>query len=336
MYPELIGLGAAASIGWVIWRKRKKTLNAPSAQLPEAQGEEHHIVWGQEAFLKAYSEINVEGLPHDEACIVRHGRQAEQNLMDTLYKVPGGVVFWNVGLDVGGTRCEIDQILLCPEGLVLIECKSLRGVWVATDKSRVRPDTWVRVDHYQKTIKSPFFQIARTGGILVRLLKELGLYIPVSRILVFVGQGVEVPDAEDDRATVCFIEGARHGIEQCREELKAKPAPKPEHLALFMAFLAKEGVLPAFFDRRILLHLLEDENALSVDAWALLHALFSQTPSPGFCNLPAACRPKVVLQESFRPTMVQILSALGNDRVLEELKRPPSGMVWDPVAVFGS
>jgi hypothetical protein len=274
------------------------------------------------------------GATPDEAARQTRGKIGEQHVMSRLYRVPGTAVYWNVGIDFGERRCELDHLVLTPEGIILVECKNLRGTWKAVGDDD-HPNQWARVDSNEKQIHSPFSQAHRAGGILVELLKRIGVFLPVQKVIVFVDSSIHISGIRDSRALCCFLDGLPSTVENARAALKeGGKVGHPLDVLHFMAFLAKEGLLPAFYDQRLLLTFINPSNPASVDTEAILRAIFNQSPCEGFSSLAVDYRPKVIVQEAFNDTVRRILASFTYQQIQEELRRPATGMalpaeVWE-------
>jgi len=276
-----------------------------------------------------------QGTTQDEIRIEKHGMQGEQAVMQALTRIPMLIVYWNMGIRVGSSRCEVDHLVLTPEGAIIVETKNLKGHWKALAQAE-RPDEWIRVDNdNQKSIRSPFMQVSRTSSILVRLLKTLGLFIPVRRIVVFADDTVTLPDIIDDRAIPCRRSGLENCINDCRADFrKENQKAKPESLLKFMAFLSKESQDPAFYDRRIFLEFIQGEDALRIDPRKILEALFAQIPVKEFWRDEETFRPRAVSEDSFPRSFKDILDSFESEAVRAELRLAPTGMACDPAELI--
>lgn len=304
---------------------------APAVPEEPRVRELHNLTWNHGAYLKAFDRAQVPATTcREEVEKVLHGMVGEQKVMGELAYIPGGfAVYWNVGLKVVGRMCEIDHLLVTPNGIILIEDKNLRGRWEPYGPYSERPDKWQRVDHNEKVLTSPFVQAHRAAGILIDLLKEIKVYLPIEKVIVFCDPSADFGSIQDDRARICYPAGLAGCIEQAQKGLASAQKPgHPMDVLHLMAFLAKEGVLPAFFDQRLLLSFIHPKEPSYVDAKAILEALFEQAPAPGFAWRQDFDRPKVVREEVYPDTVKRILAGYLFPQVQTELARKASGMAF--------
>jgi len=317
-----------------VLRKGKGAKPIPSS-LQQPRGDRFHFVWAQGLQRKvlgpAFAQQATGGA---DASAERCGMEGEQAVMRELATLDDVAVYWNVGVNLSNGRCEIDHLVVTPEGVIIVETKNLHGVWESADGSQVNPEKWERVGRNEKIIRSPFVQIERTSKIFKALLRIIQVELPVGRLIVFSGNA-QMNGFTDNRAVSCSLDQMVAYIEHSRREMREDgKIASPIMVLQVMAFFAKEGCYPAFYDRRLWLSLLEGDKALDVDSRKILEAIFSQIPgeSPVSLSHSPEFRPKTVLDAAFNGSFLGILSAFKSSRITEELNRDPSGMVCDPEA----
>lgn len=178
------------------------------------------------------------------------GEQGELAVMLRLANAGVLAVYWGVyirGRD--GRTCEVDHLVVLPEGVLLLETKNLRGIWegVGTAVWRKKgPGSNFRI------MRSPVEQALRARSILTGVLRDLGLVVPIGSIVLYSTQA-QLRGA-DPRVPMFPIDSVREAVAMARGCGKAAPSALPA-LLRFMRELASAGVYPSFYDRQALLNL---------------------------------------------------------------------------------
>ena len=121
--------------------------------------------------------------------ILASGLQGEDRLLNTLICLNDKyLVMENIQMNVNGQRMEMDALVVSPYGLSLIECKNHLG----DIRGNEQDIEWVQNklgrggSYYSKLFKNPFKQIARTSGILKKVLRECNMTrIPIDTLVYF-------------------------------------------------------------------------------------------------------------------------------------------------------
>lgn len=178
------------------------------------------------------------------------GEQGELAVMLRLANAGALAVYWGVyvhGRD--GRICEIDHLVVLPEGLLLLETKNLRGVWEGVGTAvwrKKEPGSNFRI------MRSPVEQALRARSILTGVLRDLGLVVPIGSIILY-GTRAQLRGA-DPRVPMFPIDSVQEAVAMARRLGRTAPNAMPA-LLRFMRELAAVGVYPSFYDRQALLNL---------------------------------------------------------------------------------
>ena len=106
------------------------------------------------------------------------GRRGEEKALEQIVHIlkPEDVLLTNVQLDYDGKRTELDNVVINPNGVFIVEVKNYSGKL----KGRLNDFEWTKVHvssagkSYVKRVKNPIRQVRRQIYILARFLESKG------------------------------------------------------------------------------------------------------------------------------------------------------------------
>ena len=106
------------------------------------------------------------------------GLQGEEKSQNVLSKLPSSYqILSNIPISFDNRRAEIDNLILSPRGIVIVESKNYGGNISGNeqDKEWTQTKTSNKGNIYTNTIKNPVKQVNRQVYILSQILKENGI-----------------------------------------------------------------------------------------------------------------------------------------------------------------
>lgn len=106
------------------------------------------------------------------------GLQGEEKSQNVLSKLPSSYqILSNIPISFDNRRAEIDNLILSPRGIVIVESKNYGGNISGNEQDRewTQTKTSNKGNVYTNTIKNPVKQVNRQVYILSQILKENGI-----------------------------------------------------------------------------------------------------------------------------------------------------------------
>ena len=107
--------------------------------------------------------------------ILKTGLQGEKMTQNILKTLPNSYqIISNITIEFEGKRSEIDNLILSPRGIVIIETKNYKGILEGSvdDIDWKYTKTSAQGNNYTTTVKNPLKQVKRQTYILSQILKE--------------------------------------------------------------------------------------------------------------------------------------------------------------------
>ena len=127
--------------------------------------------------------------------ILKTGLQGEKMTQNILKTLPNSYqIISNITIEFEGKRSEIDNLILSPRGIVIIETKNYKGILEGSvdDIDWKYTKTSAQGNNYTTTVKNPLKQVKRQTYILSQILKEnnieivnrqeLGIYTKITNL----------------------------------------------------------------------------------------------------------------------------------------------------------
>lgn len=145
-------------------------------------------------FIVAIIIIAVKGkhasLPLEEPPEKRAGTQGEKIATDIIrqYLDENDRLITNVVVTYKGRMTELDNVIINPRGVYIIEAKYLSGQLVGkeSDKEWQKVKTTAAGNTYEKTVKNPIAQVKRQIYILANYLEACGVKVWIDGYIFFV------------------------------------------------------------------------------------------------------------------------------------------------------
>ena len=149
------------------------------------------------------------GLETSKAQKLSAGLEGEERSVNALSSLPDEyTVIRNVHLDVPEVgKAEIDQLVIGPNGLFVVETKNYRGALYGDLANPILQKTKVSSsgNEYTETVKNPVQQVRRQVWILAQFLRSKGFNFRIKGIVFMTNPDVEmnVTDSRGDVPVVC-------------------------------------------------------------------------------------------------------------------------------------
>ncbi|MBR6934058.1 MAG: NERD domain-containing protein [Clostridia bacterium] len=129
-------------------------------------------------------------VPVDEPPEKRAGRQGEKIATEIIkqYLNEEDRLLTNIVVTYKGHMTELDNVVINPRGVYIIEVKNLSGELVGkeNDKEWLKVKTTAAGNTYEKTVKNPIAQVKRQIYILANFLEACGINVWIEGYILFV------------------------------------------------------------------------------------------------------------------------------------------------------
>lgn len=130
------------------------------------------------------------GVPHLESPERRAGRIGERFAINVIQEIlnENDVLLTNVEISADGKNTELDNVIINPNGVFIIEVKNYYGELFGTedDYEWIKNKITSTGNIYQQAVKNPIKQVKRQVYIMSRLLKEQGIDVWIEGYVFFV------------------------------------------------------------------------------------------------------------------------------------------------------
>lgn len=129
-------------------------------------------------------------MPHLESPERRAGRIGERFAINVIQEIlnENDVLLTNVEISADGKNTELDNVIINPNGVFIIEVKNYYGELFGTedDYEWIKNKITSTGNIYQQAVKNPIKQVKRQVYIMSRLLKEQGIDVWIEGYVFFV------------------------------------------------------------------------------------------------------------------------------------------------------
>lgn len=182
------------------------------------------------------------------------GDEGEVKVLSIIESIGKGVVYWSVGLNLFGTKCEFDTLVFTPYGVLHVETKNIAGEYWGDD-SVYRPNRWSKDQGHGdiKTMRSPIAQALRARKALRKALEIISKEkIPVMSVVVFANSRFSTKYIVEDRMAYCDLQTFKYFYtEYVNGAMPNTNLVSSVGLAKTMSYLSQAGQIPVFFDESL-------------------------------------------------------------------------------------
>lgn len=186
------------------------------------------------------------------------GWEGEMQVLFLIEAVGCGIVYWNVGVNFQGRKCEYDILVLSPFGILHVEVKAYAGSYTPAEGQPTKnPNTWKKVNRITGEVKeswSPVSQSLRAKKILSDTFSSIcEKPISVETVVVFPDKSFIPSGFEDSRLPWFDAKNFQKFYRALTSgHLKNRPPLEMVDMAKIATCLGQCGFEPAFYDSDLL------------------------------------------------------------------------------------